>query len=119
MFILEHAFQHQIFFSPRMHMGGKPAVRGVTHDGCRARHLIAQPVEHAPLDAGHWRGNPVKCGTMHDGAPRKIRIQVHGSSAYLSSGISSAPATGGHAETRREVFNRSEAVVWLYKPHAS
>src|SRR6185437_16690870 len=48
-FVLKHPVQHQDFLAARMAMGGKMAVFGVTHDRGRARFLIADAKQHAPL----------------------------------------------------------------------
>ncbi len=77
MFVLKDAVQNQIFLAPAMDMSGKCAARRVTHDRGRARYLVANPVEHAPFNAGHGRGNPRHVSPVGAGGFAEIGVDVH------------------------------------------
>src|SRR5215469_6574087 len=60
------------------------AAGGVANDRCGASDLIANAIEHAPLDPGHWRGDPRKPRGMDRHAARKVSIQFHSAVNLLS-----------------------------------
>src|SRR6516165_5178778 len=60
------------------------AARGVANDRRGASDLIANAIEHAPLDPGHWRGDPRKPRGMDSDAARKVSIQFHPAVNLLS-----------------------------------
>ena len=49
MLVLKHTVQHQELLAATMRMRSEPAVWAVAHDGGRARHFIADAVEHSPV----------------------------------------------------------------------
>src|SRR6516165_568242 len=60
------------------------AARGVANDRRGASDLIANAIEHAPLDPGHWRGDPRKPRGVDSDAARKVSIQFHLAANFLS-----------------------------------
>ena len=50
MFVLEYTFQHDEFLPAGMNVAGKVAAGIVANDGCRARDLIADPIQHPTTD---------------------------------------------------------------------
>src|SRR6185503_1059702 len=60
-----------------MGMRAEPRVRGVTHDRRRARDLLADPVEHPPLDPGHRRGPPRLVTRKHHLAAGEVCSKLH------------------------------------------
>ena len=59
-----------------MHMPGKAGARQVAHDAGGPRDFAANAVQHASLDAGQWRRQPLGVGCMRDDALRKVAIQI-------------------------------------------
>src|SRR5262245_8769027 len=74
--ILKDAFEHQKFFAAAVCMGGESAAGRVANDGGGSRYLIADAVQHAPFDAGHWR--------WHPGEPRGVDSNPREKSALIS-----------------------------------
>jgi hypothetical protein len=67
-------------------MRAEMTMRRVPDDRGNARYLIADAIQHPPVDAFDRRGDPRKPRGMHHDLLRKIRVDLHGSSR------SSAPA---------------------------
>ena len=59
-----------------MHMPGKAGARQVAHDAGGPRDFAANAVQHASLDAGQWRRQPLGGGGMRDDALREVAIQI-------------------------------------------
>src|SRR5262249_18726630 len=78
----EAAREHEELLAAAMGMLAESRIRGVAHDGRGARDLVADPVQHPALDAGHRRRPPRLVLGTHHFAPAKICSQLHG--AYLS-----------------------------------
>ena len=55
--VLEDALKNKEFFPAAMNMGREMAAGSVANDGGRAGDLVANPVEHSPVNAGDRRGN--------------------------------------------------------------
>src|SRR5215472_7248606 len=55
MLVLKDALQHQELLAAAVGVGREAAARGVTDDRGRARHLIADAVEHSPIHPGNGR----------------------------------------------------------------
>src|SRR6516164_11093951 len=60
------------------------AAGGVANDRRGASDLIANAIEHAPLDPGHWRGDPRKPRGVDSDAARKVSIKFHLAANLLS-----------------------------------
>jgi hypothetical protein len=67
--ILKDALKHQKFFTAAMRMGGEATARRVANDRRGSRHLVADAVQHAPFDPGHWRRHPGKPRGVDSDAP--------------------------------------------------
>ena len=77
MLVLEYAVEHQKFLSAAMGVAGEATVRRIAHNGCRARHFVANPVEHAPVDTGDWGWDPWLVRAVHHCPLGKICVQFH------------------------------------------
>ena len=55
-FVREHALEHEELLAAAMGVRREAGSRRVADDRSRARHLVADAIEHAPLDPGDWRG---------------------------------------------------------------
>jgi hypothetical protein len=73
--VLEDAFEDDELLAAAVRVGGEMTVGGISDDRRCARHFIADAIEHAALDAGHWRRNPGEPRSMHGDATRKICIE--------------------------------------------
>src|SRR6516165_11259748 len=60
------------------------AAGGVANDRRGASDLIANAIEHAPLDPGHWRGDPRKLRGVDSDAARKVSIKFHLAANFIS-----------------------------------
>ena len=78
MLVLENAVQDQELLAAAMGVGREVAVRRIAHDRGRARHFIADAVQHAPVDSGDRRWPPVEPRRMNRDPPRKVGVQFHG-----------------------------------------
>jgi hypothetical protein len=56
--ILKNSIENEKLLSTMMNMRREFASRTIADDGGSASHLFANPVEHYPVDAGHWRRFP-------------------------------------------------------------
>jgi len=56
MLVLEDAFEDKELLATVVCVGGEMAPRRVADDRCGASHLIADAIQHAPLNPGHRRG---------------------------------------------------------------
>src|SRR5215472_13663748 len=74
--ILKYAVQHQELLAATVGVGREAAVRGVADDRGRARHLIADAVEHSSVDTGNGRRRPVQAGRVNCRASAKVRVQI-------------------------------------------
>ena len=54
----------ELLAATTMRMRSEPAVWGIAHDGGRARHFIADAVEHSPVHPGNGRWRPVQPGCV-------------------------------------------------------
>ena len=77
MLVGEHAVQHQEFLTAGVYMCREVAAGRIAHDGGGASDLIADPVQHAPVDAIHRRRHPVGLCAMNACALVEIRIEFH------------------------------------------
>jgi hypothetical protein len=52
--VLEHAIEHQEFFAAAVCVRRELAAGRVANNGCGSGYFVADAVQHAPLDPGHW-----------------------------------------------------------------
>jgi hypothetical protein len=78
MLVLEHAVEHKELLTAVVHVHGEVAGGCIADDRCRARDLIADAVEHAPVNARHRRRHPVEPARVNHGTAAEIGVEVHG-----------------------------------------
>src|SRR5262249_21718618 len=77
MLILKDALEHQKLLTAVMRVSREVTARRVANDGSGAGYLIADAIQHSPLDAGHWRGHPREPRGVDSNAAGKISIDFH------------------------------------------
>ena len=75
--VLKDALEHDIFLAAAMGVGGEGTIRIIADDRRRAGNLVADPVEHAAVNAGRRRCLPVDLVGMQHDALCEIGIQFH------------------------------------------
>ena len=68
-FVGEHTLEYQEFLAFRMAMAGKRTSRRVAHDAGCPRDLVADAIQHQPVDPGFGRHDP-QVVARHD--PRQL-----------------------------------------------
>jgi hypothetical protein len=68
MLVLKGAVEDEKFLAPAMRVRRKPALRGVADDRGRACHLVADTIEHAPVDPRDRRRHPGEMRRVNDRA---------------------------------------------------
>ncbi len=77
MLVLENPVEDKELLAASVRVGREMRVRRVADDRCSARDLLADPVEHAAFNTGHWRGRPGQLSRMHYRALGKICVEFH------------------------------------------
>ena len=93
MLVLEDAIQDQKLLAAAVCMCGEAAARCVADDRSGARDLIADAIEHAPLDTWDRRRHPGEARGVDGGSLREVCIKVHAHAHY-------APGTSGRIALR-------------------
>ena len=83
MVVLDAPVKDQELLAAAVNMPRDMAMRCVPDDRGGARYLIADAIQHPPVDAFDRRGDPGKPRGMRRDPLRKIRIDLHGNLARL------------------------------------